>query len=133
MSRADELFGGEEVPRPRSRLVGLWAGMGLTGLVLGSACTVLPGLGALLAAWYVASADEERLSNGYLADSWKSRVQFARVATMALVVLGCGAVVLQLVVLGQTGVYDALLARAATEVLRWRGMVTDDVAAGSVP
>ncbi len=135
MSRADELFGGEEVPRPRSRQVGLWAGAALVGFALGSVCTVLPGLGASLAAWYVASADEERLANGYLAESWKPQVGFARVATTVLVALGCGAVIVQLTVLSKTDLYDAIVSEAATVVLRWRGLVSDDPAAGagSVP
>lgn len=105
----DELFGhGEGAPRPRiARVLGL-LGAGLVLSVLGFGCTVVPGAGLVMLAWFFVEKDMDRVENGFLPLDTRPTVARLRNATRAVVLATVLLLVLQFLLVSG-GTYDALL------------------------
>ena len=105
----DELFGqGEGAPHPRvGRVLGLLGG-GLLLTVLGFGCTVLPGAGLVMLAWFVVEKDMGRVENGFLPAETRPLVARLRNATRATVLATVLLLIAQFALV-QSGLYDTLL------------------------
>ena len=92
----DELFGsGEGQARPRvAGLVALIAaGLALAGL--GLACSVIPGVLLILAAWGGVEAESDRVDSGYYAMSERPRVRALRFLAVSAVLVAVALLLLQ--------------------------------------
>lgn len=126
MATTDELFEGGPAPVPRTaRVVGLVGG-GLVVAVLGLGCSVLPGVLLVLAGWFFAEGDVERVDNGYLAADHARRVRATRVLAALAVLLTCVLVAVQFGLIVNTDLYDVLLDLGARRILVWRGLMPAD-------
>jgi hypothetical protein len=105
----DELFGsGAGAPKPRSSLVFTLVFGGIAISILGLACTSLPGVLMVLAAWAVAETERDRLESGYLPRDSAARVKSLRVAAWAGVIWGLAILVIQGYFLFRTPLYEGL-------------------------
>lgn len=105
----DDLFGGDEEPKPRLAKTWVYLGVGLLLTVLGLACTTLPGGILILLAWSNADIEQVRLRSGYLPDSARPVLQRQLYCIYLSLALAWGAFALQGFLLCGTDWYDQML------------------------
>ena len=105
----DDLFGGEDAPRPRSGLVLSLLGLGMVTTVLGLACSTAPGGILVLLAWMFVEKELDRVDSGYLTEEDRPAVLRLRWVTLAGLLIVVALFVVQGFLLCQTDLYEGLL------------------------
>ncbi|MFT4627159.1 MAG: hypothetical protein ACI8PZ_005840 [Myxococcota bacterium] len=111
----DELFGGEDAPKPRAALVLVLLVTGVVLSVAGLLCSAAPGGVLVLLAWMFIEKELDRVDSGYLAESDRPAVVRLRVVTLVGLLLVVAIFVVQGMLLCSTNVYENLL----VAVLEW--------------
>ena len=120
MSKADGLFGNEDIPVPRVRLIFLLLALGLLLAILGLACSSIPGGVLILLAWLSVDKELDRIDSGYLPESERTRMKRWKTAVMISLWVVLGLVTLQALLLCMTDVYEVWLLENLEAFMLWR-------------
>jgi hypothetical protein len=112
----DELFGGTDAPKPRLGRIAVLLIAGWITVIVGLACSVIPGLLVLAWAWNTVETDWERIANGYYPEDQRRKVVVARIVTYATIFLGLCVLIVQWFLLGW-GFYHMLWSAAIEAIL----------------
>ncbi len=108
-SDVDEIFGGEDAPKPRTALTLAMLLSGLVVALLGMACTTAPGGVLVLLSWMIVEKELDRVDSGYLAETDRRAVQQLRMAVGTGLAFVIALFLIQAVLLCQTNLYESLL------------------------
>ncbi len=120
MSKADGLFGSEDTPVPRVRLIFVLLALGLLLAILGLACSSIPGGVLILLAWLSVDKELDRIDSGYLPESERTRMKRWKTAVMISLWIVLGLVTLQALLLCMTDVYEVWLLENLEAFMLWR-------------
>ena len=120
MSQTDDLFGSEDAPVPRVRLIATLLAAGMLLSFLGLACTSIPGGVLILWAWLSVEKELDRIDSGYLPESERPRMKRWRRAVIGGLWLVLGLVAIQAFFLCLTDVYEVWLLENLEMLMLWR-------------
>lgn len=120
MSKTDGLFGNDDAPTPRVRLIFALLALGMLVAVLGLACSSIPGGVLVLLAWLSVDKELDRIDSGYLPESDRTRMNRWKRAVMISLWVVLGLVTLQAFLLCMTDVYEVWLLENLEAFMLWR-------------